>query len=156
MTNEDLLEKYYYRALNFLSYRPRSSQEIKHYLKKVCPEKYLTQPIYDRLQKEGYLDDRKFASWWVDQRLTFRLRGPQMLKYELLNKGVAKTIIDEVLSTINNKQLTTSMKSIIQKKIKLYSHLPPAKLKQKLYSYLARRGFDFNMIKNTIDEALKK
>lgn len=154
--DKDLLEKYYYRVLNFLSYRPRSSREIKNYLKKICPEKYLVKYIHDRLQKEGYIDDHKFASWWVDQRLTFRLRGPQMLKYELFNKGIAKTIIDDVLSIINNQQLTTLIRSLIKKKIKLYSYLPPIKLKQKLYSYLARRGFDFNMIKNTIDEALKK
>ncbi len=156
MTNEELLEKYYYRALNFLSYRPRSSQEIKNYLKKVCPEKYLIKHTYDRLQKEGSIDDYKFASWWVDQRLTFRLHGPQMIRYELIKKGVAKEIIDKALLVINSQKLAISIKSIIEKKVKLYSHLPPMKLKQKLYSYLARRGFDFSMIKNTIDEALKK
>lgn len=85
--NIDLLEKYYYRVLNFLSFRPRSQQEIKNYLQKICPEKDLIHTLNLRLQKEGYIDDFKFASWWLEQRLTFRLRGPLMIKYELLKKG---------------------------------------------------------------------
>ena len=158
-------EKIYFKTLNFLSYRPRSEKEIKGYLRKnlftrttVVDEvkRKIQRKILKRLKKQKLLNDYQFAEWWIDQRLAHRPRGKMFLKAELLQKGIEKEIVDRILSTINNRQLAISAKKIITKKMKLYQHLPPVKLKQRLFSHLARRGFDFSLIKKLIDEKLKK
>ncbi|GAI78056.1 unnamed protein product, partial [marine sediment metagenome] len=112
--------------------------------------------ILKKLKKLKLFDDYKFALWWIDQRLSFSPKGKRLLRLELMQKGIEKEIIDRVLLTINNQQLAISAKEIIGKKMKLYQHLPPARLKQRLFSHLARRGFDFSIIKKVIDEKMEK
>lgn len=158
-------EKIYFKTLNFLSYRPRSEKEILNYLRKnlfikqaIANEikRKLQTKILKKLKKQKLLNDYQFAEWWVGQRLAHRPRGKMFLKAELLQKGIEKEIIDRVLSTINNQQLEILAGKIIDKKMKFYKKLPELKLKQKLFSHLARRGFDFSIIKKLIDEKLKK
>jgi len=160
------LEKLYHRTLNFLSYRPRSEKEITDYLKKNLKgnlstlhaiagkvERKIQSKILKKLKKLKLLDDFKFASWWIEQRLRFRPKGKKILKLELLQKGVDQKIIDSQISQINQ---INAAKKIINKKLKLYKSLPKLKLKQKLFSHLARRGFEFPLIKKVVDEEMQK
>jgi len=166
---EDLLfssqfEKLYFKTLNFLSYRPRSKKEITDYLKRNFYKtntpakvgKSIQSKILKKLKKLKLIDDLSFAKWWLDQRLNFRPRGKRLLRTELIQKGIEKEIIDESLLTINNQQLAILAGKIIDKKMKSYKKLPELKLRQKLFSHLARRGFDFSLIKKVIDEKLEK
>lgn len=159
------LEKLYNKTLNFLSYRPRSEKEIKDYLRKNFTKlttavgqlgKKIQVRILAKLKKQKLIDDYKFASWWIEQRLTFKPRGKRLLKAELFKKGVDKEIINQTLATIDSQQLTILARKIVNKKKRLYQQLPKLELKQKLFSHLARRGFDFEIIKNVIDEILEK
>ena len=47
-------------------------------------------------------------------------------------------------------------KKAVEKKLRLWKNLPPEEFRQKLTGFLARRGFDWETIKKTIDESLKK
>lgn len=92
------LNSIYERALNFLSYRPRSAREVEMRLRQkgFSPEQIAT--VMEKLTKAGYVDDREFARFWVSNRATFSPRGPRLLKSELRQKGVASNIVDEVLA----------------------------------------------------------
>lgn len=159
------LEKLYNRTLNFLSYRPRSEKEIKDYLRKKLNKLQMNtselsikiqDEIIKKIKKQKLINDKQFAFWWIEQRLSFRPRGKYLLKAELRQKGIDEKIINKALLTIDDKQLTVLARKIIDKKMKLYKNLPKLKLKQKLFSHLARRGFDFNVIKKVIDEKVEK
>lgn len=164
MTDE-LFEQIYNRALHFLSFRPRSEKEMKDFLEKKLVKKKITdgqliQSIKEKviclLKDQKLINDSDFAFWWVDQRLTFKPKGKKAIRFELLKKGIDKEIIEQVLLTISSQQLTILAKKLVEKKIKLYQHLPIIKQKQKLFSFLFRRGFDFNLSKTVIDEMIKK
>lgn len=164
MTDE-LFEQIYNRVLHFLSFRPRSEKEIKDYLsrklvKKKITDEQLIQSIKEKviclLKDQKLINDSDFASWWVDQRVTFKPKGKKAIRFELLKKGIDKEIIEQVLLTISSQQLTILAKKLVEKKIRLYQHLPVIKQKQKLFSFLFRRGFDFNLSKTVIDEMIKK
>lgn len=160
MKDDGLYEKLMRASLRFISYRPRSEKEVRDFLhKKLTLWKTYAGPgmvekIVERMRSLGYVDDEKFAAWWVDQRRTFKLKGKQFIDRELQGKGVSKNIIEQVLAG-TSLELELA-KQAIQKKLSLWSVLSPMDEKQKIYRYLASRGFDQEAIAGVIDEVLKK
>lgn len=159
----DDLEKLYNKTLHFLSFRPRSEKEIKDYLskktKKALPaarQGKIKNQVLFKLKEQNLVNDEEFVDWWIDQRMSLKPKGKIVLKKELLQKGVDLELVEGKLSTISNQQLTILARKLVDKKLKLYKNLPPLKLKKKLSSFLARRGFDWQTINLVIDEFLQK
>ena len=93
VTLEDLQVK----ALNLLSFRPRSVNELKFRLKRLGGETTLVEKLIEILVADGVLNDDRFAAWWVEQRCQFRPKGNMALKSELMQKGVDSSVIAGVL-----------------------------------------------------------
>ena len=149
-------EKLVNASLRFVSYRPRSEKELKEFLtKKIIKWKLsgalLVQKVIDRMRELGYIDDEKFAVWWLGQRTTFKLKGNRVIELELRAKGVPKAIIDPVLATREPQSALEDAKKAIARKEAIWAKLPPLERKKKLYDYLGRRGFDFDTIAKLID-----
>ncbi|MBI1919250.1 RecX family transcriptional regulator [Candidatus Microgenomates bacterium] len=153
----DLFQKFYDRALRFLSYRPRSEKEIADFLakKKVTP--VVVAKILKKLKEQNLVNDREFTKWWVEQRTKFRPRGLRVIKMELKQKGIKPELIEKIISNdqflISNKE---AVKKLIIKKITNYKGLPKRELYHKLSQFLLRRGFDWDTVKNAVDDSLGK
>ncbi len=156
-----LMENLYYEklvnaSLRFVSYRPRSEKELADFLtKKITKWKLsgalLVQKVIGRMGELGYVDDEKFALWWLGQRTTFKLKGNRVIAMELAAKGVSRAIISQVLATREPQSALEDAQKAIAKKEGAWAKLPPQERKKKLYDYLGRRGFDFETIAKLID-----
>ncbi len=153
----DYYQKYLESAIRFLGYRPRSEKEVKdNLLKKKAPTEIIDK-IISWLKEQRFLNDEEFAKWWIEQRTTFRPKGIRIVKLELKQKGIGQDIIDKVLqsSELRIQNDDESAKKIVEKKIGKYKDLPKYEIYQKLGAHLARRGFDWDTIKSSIDEVLR-
>lgn len=140
------LDKIYGATLRFAAMRPRSRWEITSYLqrKDAAPEQ--AEQIVQRLERNGLVDDSKFAQSWVESRRLIKPTSLRKLRLELRQKQVASNIIDSVLaedSTTDNDTL----KQLIAKKRNRYPD------QNKLMQYLARQGFGYDDIKSAIAES---
>jgi regulatory protein len=88
----------YERALNFLSYRPRSAREVEMRMRQKGYSPDQIANVMERLVRAGYVDDKAFAQFWVTNRMAFSPRGPRLLKSELRQKGVAADIVDAMMA----------------------------------------------------------
>lgn len=150
---ESEFQKVYDRTLKFLSFRPRSEKEVRDWLNKKKTGEETKRIVIKKLKETKLLDDREFASWWIEQRVTFRPIGKAGLKYELRKKGVEGEIVDEALE----KKITDSFErklalKVAKKKSPAYQKLPPLEFRQKMGGFLARRGFSWEVIKEVIDK----
>lgn len=149
LTAKDEVEKAKESALNFISYRPRSIAEVERNLKtKAYTEEAIAEAI-TRLEAVGLLDDTAFARYWLEQRDTFKPRSTRALQQELYQKGVARSIIDEVLSEFDE---TDAARRAAEKKVRRYQHLPEFEFKQKLGQFLQRRGFSYGIVRQITDD----
>jgi regulatory protein len=130
------------QAIKFLSYRPRSSEEVRRNLQKHDYPEALIEATVDRLQHNGLLDDRKFARLWVQNRTEFRPRGRRALEFELRKRGVPDQIIQQALDheLTDEEQLALE---VAQKYVRKLNHLSQLEFQHKLGGYLARRGFSY-------------
>lgn len=143
----------YQKALHFLSYRPRSTNELqKHLGKKDIPPETIANTI-ERLETNGLVNDLRFAEDWVENRSTFRPRGSFALRAELRQKGVDKSIIETVLQTIDEEELAYKAGSAKASKLR---ENDDQVFKRKLYGFLSRRGFRSDLVREIIQRILEE
>jgi regulatory protein len=145
---DEVGEQAYQRALDFLSYRPRSEAEIRQYLqRRKVPETVLHQTL-ERLRSRRLADDGRFAQAWVENRSAFRPRGRRSLEWELHQKGVAPEAAQSALKDLDEADLAH------RAGLKKAAHLGGAQwaeFRTKLTSFLARRGFPYAVIASAVN-----
>lgn len=158
LEDESQFGKLYTRSLEYVLTRPRSQREMRDYLYRKTRDtptkmggmkkgvsKELTVRVFDRLQAKGYIDDEKFARFWVENRNVRKGISIRKLQSELGAKGVDRTIVERVLDQ-GERSDDDEIKKIIAKKAVRYSD------EQKLIAYLMRQGFRYDVIKDALEE----
>lgn len=150
---DDLYAKLLESSIRFVSFRPRSEKEFKHFLlKKLQRQKISDVRIIDRvlirLRELGYADEAKFVSWWINQRQSHKPKGARLITQELKVKGIEArnlNLDEDVLA-----------RHAIERKLLLWQKLPKLEQKKKIYGFLGRRGFSYTTIASVIDVILGK
>lgn len=138
------------KIINYGIRRPRSEREYEEWMRKKKVHSSLWKSLKQNLRKLDLLDDQKFASWWVEQRLSFKPRGKRALMVELRHKGIDKGVIDKTLSEadINESKIAVKLVSRRAYKWKRYSG---EEKRRKMGEYLARKGFNWEIIRSVIE-----
>jgi regulatory protein len=150
LRHEEELQRTVDRAFNYLSFRPRSREEVRRYLRRKQTSPELIEKVLARLDRLNLVDDRDFASFWIENREQFNPRGAQVLKNELRIKGVARDVTDELVE--EEKDEERAMHAGRKKALSLI-HIPDidyATFRNRLGSFLQRRGFSYEISKRTI------
>jgi len=150
----DTFEKMYNKALRFLSYRPRSEKEVRERLRKAKTSEEIIEKIIIKLKEYNFLNDLEFAKSWVENRKKLNPKALRLIKLELKQKGVSSNII-EALKLKTEADLGLA-RLITDRKVQKMKNLPKEEIQKKLYGFLARRGFNYDIIKQSVDEILKK
>lgn len=150
---KDDVERAYERALNYLSYRPRSEAEVRRNLREKDVEELAIDTVVRRLTGAGLLDDREFARYWVRNRARFNPRGLRGLRYELRRKGVAHDVIDDSLDGFDVQE---AARKVADAGARRFSQEGPPDFRRKLQAYMARRGFSYAVIRPLIEEKLEE
>ncbi len=155
--------KLYQRTLEWVLTRPHSVRETQDYLKRrkikrkqlnrqrereerrPLPELQdeMMQQVVERLLEKGYLNDQKFAKFFVENRYVRRGISQRRLRMELKRKGVDDESAKIALETVPRPEDEEVLK-VIKKKRKKYNDF-------QLIGYLVRQGFDFQRAKNAVE-----
>jgi regulatory protein len=144
---EDQREVAYMQALRFMDYRPRSRAEVRRNLEKHAIPSDVINDVFKRLERSGLVNDQRFAKDWVENRSEFRPRSRRALAFELHQRGLDDTSIRKALEGLNEEALAYQA---AVKQARHYEGLPLRDFHNKLGSYLARRGFSYEIIKNVV------
>jgi regulatory protein len=146
----DEVEQAHERALHFLSFRPRSAEEVRRNLrhsKQQFSEKTIDS-VLERLQGAGLVDDFAFARYWVENREQFGPRSARALRYELRQKGVPDEAVRAAMEELDQDEAAYQAAREV-------AHRHPAgderAFRKRLGAHLARRGFDYSTIRGVLD-----
>lgn len=154
----DEFEKYFLKAVYFLKFRPRSEKEVRDKLKQKKAPPEIIERVIATLSEQKFLNDLEFAKLWVRQRVSLKPRSKRIIVLELRQKGIDKDLIEEVLLDPGEDQKVDDLlqaRKLVSSKIHRYKGLQRQELYQKLGGFLARRGFNWDTIKQSIDEELE-
>ena len=141
------LQRAYDQAVRFLSYRPRSAEEVRRHLAKKGLASSLIADVLEQLRRGDYVDDLEFARFWVSNRDRFKPMGSRALRYELRQKGVDDEIIDSLLAEVDEAE--TAYRAA-QARLWRYRGNTRKAFEQKLGAMLRRRGFGEYAIRDVI------
>lgn len=145
----DTVERARLRALDLISYRPRSVREVQLRLKKAGADDEAIAQVVERLKEAGLLDDDAFSRAWVDSRMRASPRSKRMIAWELRQKGVSGTDIEAALAEVDEEDAACRA---ALKRLPRLRGLAPMERKRKLYEHLARKGFDYETIERAIEK----
>lgn len=155
--------KLYQRTLEWALARPRSESETRDYLrqrklrrsalnwqreregKKPLPELQddTMALVLKRLVEKKYVDDLKFAQYFIENRRLRKGISPRRLKMELEQKGIEDDLIQQVTDLTERTEEEEILK-VVRKKRKKYDDT-------KLIAYLVRQGFDLQKSKDAVE-----
>jgi regulatory protein len=138
------------QAERYLSYRPRSKNELRRHLLRKGHEEILVDRVIDYLSERSLLDDFAFARYWVEQREAFKPRSLMALRQELYARGVEAAAIDTALEDVDEAAAAHEAASKMAWK---WQGLPYDEFRNKLGAYLQRRGFGYDIIRTEIQQA---
>lgn len=141
-------------ALRLLAVRPRSAAELTRRLRMKGYEPEVADEVIGRLRELGVIDDAAFAGTLVRDRVRLRPQGARRLANELRAKGVDdETARAAIRETMEGED--TGERELARRAAEKWRPRPgeePARARGRLYGFLARRGFDAEVIREILDE----
>ncbi len=145
LSQEEAIQQATNRILNYLSFRPRSREEVRRYLRKKETPPELIDTVIQRLDDLNLINDQSFTEFWVESRERSNPKGAQALKNELRLKGVKRELVDELVSDEQDEDRALRAG---RKKAALLARQPEMDFKTfraRLGPFLQRRGFSYQV-----------
>ncbi|MCX6078477.1 MAG: RecX family transcriptional regulator [Chloroflexi bacterium] len=140
---DDAREVAMQKALFFLGFRARSTQEVRKNLEKHEIPEAVIEFTLQRLRENNLLNDSEFARAWVENRNTFRPRSRRVIAMELHRKGLDVEIVQDVLND-NTAEDVLAMEAA-RKYLRKVQGLAWQEFRYKLGGFLGRRGFSYDV-----------
>lgn len=141
-------------ALHFLNYRARSEKEIRERLQKEDIPQPIILRVLEFLKEQNFIDDAAWSKAFVNDKLVRKDVSSKQLAFGLAQKGVPKEVIEEAIASLHEAE-TDEARALRAAEKRwpriLRSEQDPKKREQKLYTFLASRGFGFDVIKKVIN-----
>ena len=143
------------RAVRMLAERSCSRREIERKLTLARFDPDVTDLVLFKLEKENLLNDREFAMQWVHSRS--RKYGASRIRQELRTKGIDEDIASEILEDLSEEDQLRQAVALAVKKIRsLQPSCEEKKWKQRITSFLVRRGYSWDLALKAFEEAMRQ
>ncbi|HYD54376.1 MAG TPA: regulatory protein RecX [Gemmatimonadaceae bacterium] len=144
----------YDRAVNMLAARARSSADLRRQLVRKGEPATLVDAAIARLQAAGFLDDAAFARAYTRSKALGAGASRRRVQQELARKGVPREVTDEAVAEVYEEEAIDegeSLDRLVHKRLRSLAKLDPEVRDRRLWSFLARRGFDADDIRKAIE-----
>jgi regulatory protein len=135
----------YDRALNMLAARGRASADLRRVLVRKGEPADRVDAAIVRLEHAGFLDDAIFARQYTRSKAVGGGLSRRRVQQELSKRGVAREVSNEAIEAVfveEGVDEAASIERVARKKLRSLSSVDAPTRKRRLYSFLARRGYD--------------
>ncbi len=148
LSENQIFEAYFF-ALKKISQRLKSKLEIKKLLLERNFSSASIDYTLDRLEKEGYLNEKVYASAYINDAINLTLYGPLKIENNLKERGINHNIIMEEVNKIDIDTWKERVHKIISKKEKA-NRYGASVFKNKLFLYLTNMGYPSSIVKDCL------
>ena len=147
-------------AASLLAARACTKKELREKLKKKGLHTYpeIAHAIAE-LERMGYLSDRRYAEDAVGI-LQSRGFGPLRIRAKLLNKGIDRELLDDVMANrsgeTGNADDFARAQAVLERNGRRFTKDEPPKRKQRALRFLAGKGFPADIVYRAVDEWEKR
>lgn len=150
------MEKALSLAYRYLSFRPRTVVEVERYLQKKAEKYTITsgeiEAALELLKDQGYLNDLEFIKSFVNSRNSLKPKSKRVLEMELKKLGISQTNLDTFFSESPTDEVSLAEKALKKKARSLLLVTDVKKRFIKAISFLQRRGFSYDVAKESYNK----
>lgn len=126
-----------------------TTYEMKVFLmNQECKESMIKQIIKD-FESKNYLNDKSYVKNYVE--LKKYSYGPHLMTYKLLEKGIDRQMVEEMLEKLDEFQI---LNELILKKVNTLKHTSHRQMKLKIKSTFVQKGFNLEVIDHVIEKSI--
>lgn len=151
---EKARQKTFDRAVNLLTYKPRSIAELRtRLLEKDWTNEEIVDAVLDKLKEYNYLNDEQFAKDFAASQIRQKPIGKRVLKQKLAMKKLDKETVEETLEKILEEMPEEEIiERAIAKRLRLKGKPETREDAKKFYDYLLRQGFSYDLVSSKMRE----
>lgn len=143
-------------VLRLLAASPKSGHELRKKLSgKGFPDVVIEKALAE-LSAQGILDDSKYAKDLMARLTLGKAAGRHKIAFELKRHGIPKRIQNELLGTLSAEDETERALEQARNKWTGWAAIDPQKRKKRLYDFLIRKGYDFQVAQEVLQKLSKE
>jgi len=108
--------------------------------------------VLDSLQKEGFIDENRYAETYCREKFRLNRWGKIKLRYMLKQKQIPEKIIVEAMSLIDEDEYKEVLLNELIKKATFFHGISQVNKKKKLLQFAQQRGFEYETIMAAIND----
>ena len=143
-------EDIYNKAVNYISIKIRSREEIYNYLNKKGYEKEDIVNTINRLEKNNLINDDLYIKSYIHDKFYLSSDGLNKIKKYLIDLRLDESIIDKYIEEIDREDIIDKLNKLVDKKIKSNKTYSGNILRMRLINYFYELGYN----KSDIEEVL--
>jgi regulatory protein len=149
MTEEQVLQ----RLMALCARGEHSSGEMLEKMRRWDVDDEAQARIMQRLIKERYVDDERFARAFVNDKIKYNQWGSRRIEQALWQKGIDKETRQAVLAEIDDEQYLEVLRPLLKAKARSVKANSEYERQMKLARFAMGRGFTFDLIQQCLPEA---
>ena len=126
-------------------------QEMRDKMRRWELDEIVQNRIIDRLIKERYVDDERYARAFVKDKIRYNKWGRRKVQQALWQKRIDADIQQRVFDEIDEKEYLDVLRPLLKQKRKSIRAASDYELNQKLARFALSRGFTFDIIRQCLD-----
>jgi regulatory protein len=126
-------------------------QEMRDKMKRWELDETVQNRVIDRLVKERYIDNERYARAFVKDKIRYNKWGRRKVQQGLWMKRIDASIQQQVLDEIDEKEYLDVLRPLLKQKRKGIKASSDYELNQKLVRFALGRGFTFDIIRQCLD-----
>ena len=126
-------------------------QEMRDKLKRWGVDESAQDRIIQRLIRERYIDNERYARAFVKDKIRYNKWGRRKVQQALWLKRIDKDIQQRVLDEIDEKEYLDVLRPLLKQKRKTTKAESDYELNQKLVRFALGRGFGFDIIRQCLN-----
>ena len=150
LKRKDIPESAFEKAMHFMNYRERTSEEIRQKLAGLGFDEQVIESVLTRMETSRLVDDERFARLWIESRNNHRPSGSRLLKMELRRKGIPEPVVNEAIEQAGDEAELAL--SAVRSHIHRWAELDKKDFRLKVYRFLVSRGFSYDVVQDTVEK----
>ena len=126
-------------------------QEMRDKLKRWGIDESAQDRIIQRLIRERYIDNERYARAFVKDKIRYNKWGRRKVQQALWLKRIDKDIQQRVLDEIDDQEYLSVLRPLLKQKRRSVKAESDYELNQKLVRFALGRGFTFDIIRQCLD-----
>ena len=148
ITPDQVLDK----MAKYCAYQERCVKDVRDKLKTFDLPQEEKDKILDYLLDSRFVNDERFVKSFVRGKINQSGWGMNKIRFHLMQKGIAKEIIDEALGQTDEEFYRKRLVDILKVKAKTVKASSDFEKKRKLATYAMQKGFEGSLVWEVITE----